>query len=139
MTKNDLRALRIYVEARAKDLGLAYSWSIEVIGEPCSEDANADVHVSVTRNRATIRVTHEFRNLDPDEQRETIIHELVHIALREAEQFVPNVVGPMLGSEARVGITIAFDTSFERCVDWVARTLAPFHPLIKWPKKKRKK
>ncbi|EFD50340.1 hypothetical protein HMPREF0569_1593 [Micrococcus luteus SK58] len=62
----------------ASVLGLP-QWSIRVMEKPCEKDAQATVGVIHGRYVAEVRLSRGWTHVHPDEQRNTLVHEVLHL------------------------------------------------------------
>jgi hypothetical protein len=93
----------------------------------------ADVACIDGAREATIAVAYSFRRFPPDLQRETIVHELLHVHHDPCWRMVQTDLSEPLG---KVGYYIFCDSyrrSMEFMVDAIAKAIAPHLQLIAWP------
>lgn len=112
------------------------AWDLEVSAESPDED---EVLLTISPNPARhfgrIRVGSFFEQ-DRREQRQTVVHELVHLI--QADLWASLDSGPVSGALYRVGLTWVSETvrrELEVQADAVARLIAPTMPMPpRWPK-----
>ena len=103
-------------------------WWLFLSHEPANEGCNAQIQCVRARKSATIRIAPDFHLWSREDQRQTIVHELVHC------HFAPffNVVYRILPKKARE----LFEEAVEYAVDPLADVIAKGMPLPpKFPKK----
>lgn len=133
MTKRDSKALGQYIRWIADEIGLR-DWTLHLLDETADEDCNAQTRLIFGRKLASIRVATEFRELEPERIRQTIVHELVHCHFAAATNQVEHDLSEHLGSQASNLFFAGFLRNLEYGVDAVAGALAPHMPLIDWGK-----
>lgn len=108
-----------YIRQLADALHLR-DWRIEVSEElPAGENSIASCQPVYGRKYAVIRLSEGFLNDDHDEQRHTVIHELLHCH-----------TGPMNRLlEAEESFTASVRQTMEYMVDGLADAIAPLLPL----------
>jgi hypothetical protein len=128
VTAKTYRSLTRYVAAIAEDFGLG-DWEICVLDEsPDSATALASCEAVFGRRMANLRFSHAFFHSPPEDQRNTVVHELLHAHLAATDQAVEDHVG-LLGSEARVIARNTYNTAREYAVDALAAAIADKYPL----------
>lgn len=137
MTEAEWKCLGDYARERADDLGLR-DWWVRIEKVSSEEDALASCRVIRGRRLVYIRVCEGFREEKPDEQRSTIIHELLHCHMA-AMEWVVSATESALGSSAYAICHEGFTDALEHAVDGIAESIAEKYPLISWPTKPRKK
>lgn len=92
-------------------------------------DNYASVHVWDCENQARLRICEGFFGYSPEEQREWLTHELMHVTLDRPHRVVDQL-SDHLGSEAVYQFARqAHENETEICVQRLARILAPMLPL----------
>ena len=136
MKKRDRKALIAYVRETADNIGLR-DWEIRLSGEPATEGKAASVQAAFGRKFARILVGKNFRNESPEDQRDTIVHELIHLHLEPAADMVYRDLEKILGRPADAVFTNGFDRQLEYAIDGLAGAISPSLPVIDWPKEKK--
>lgn len=137
MKKRDRKALVTYIRSTADQVGLK-DWEVVLSDEPAAEGKAASVQAAFGRKFARILIGKGFRGEAPEDQRDTIMHELVHLHLEPAADMVYRDLEKILGRPADAVFTNGFDRQLEYGIDALAGALAPHLPLIEWPKPKGK-
>lgn len=137
MTQRDRKTLGEYVRAVADQLWLR-DWKFHLMHEPCEEGKAGNVVCVEGQREANISLARHFSELDPEEQRETIIHELVHCHLEACWRMVQGDLDEPLGKVGYYVFCDAYRRNMELAVDALAKALAPHFPLISWPAKRRR-
>ncbi len=133
MTEDQWQSLERYVRQVADGLRLR-DWTVNVERDaPENPDAGGSVRIIYGRKLAYIRVCSDFASYTPQEQRHTVIHELIHIHLEPACNIVLNDVREYLGRAADDLLWSGFKRSMEYGVDGLADAVAPLLPLWEKP------
>jgi len=131
VTPKDWKTLTDYITARQADLNLA-TWKVVVEREPpIDENADATTWIATHSENARMRFASEFRKGDPDYQRITVLHELLHLHIDRLYE-ASNSVMAEAETPGRVMIAELLRTEYERVVDRLAVAIAPCYPLIAW-------
>lgn len=134
MKKKDREELKRYIRWVANEMLLA-DWTFDVKWEsPSDPDALANCTPIFGRKRATLRFCDDFRNLVADEQRDTVVHELIHCHFAPAQCQVEKDLERHLGVQADQLFFESFKRNVEYAVDGLAGAIAKHMPLIEWPK-----
>lgn len=116
-----------YVRQLADALGLK-DWAI-VVGEDAADDGNdAQIKCMYGHQRAMLWLDADFGDFDPEKQRGTLIHELLHCHLARmshATRHVESVLGPVAGPLFEAVI----EDGEEQAAESLSVVLAPFLPL----------
>lgn len=131
MKPEDWDVLATYVRAIADHIGLR-DWLLVLKHDvPAEETSLASVIAVEGRRFGAVRVCKEFRELTADEQRQVILHELLHCHLAEAHWYLGNVLPPLLGTAA-APIVEGHRLKIEYAVDAVAQEWARQFGHIEW-------
>ena len=133
MKKKDRKALARYVRWAANELGLR-DWTVEVRAGGCEERAFASVDPTEGRRYAVITFCDEFRQLTLDEQRNAVVHELLHCHHAAATDIVRLDVCQQMSQAAYDVMFGGFKRQIEYMVDALADAFAPHLAHIDWPK-----
>jgi hypothetical protein len=79
VTRREAAAVLAYANSVAKLIGLP-RWRITLADTPCSDDSDAVIQWVHLRNMATISLSAEWMTLTEDRRRDTITHEVLHLA-----------------------------------------------------------
>jgi hypothetical protein len=109
-----------YVRDIADRMGLK-DWTITVPGAPPEDHDDASTRMSYGRKVARVYLPDSFRHETPEEQRDIIVHELVHPHFAAMDGMAED----WLDSDRYV----AFLRMFEYGVDAMAAVIAPHMPL----------
>lgn len=140
MTSADWSTVDAYVAHCAKLLALS-DWEITVKREPCEDETAYAQNATVAGRRAsTITLRKDFRTLDADVQRSTIIHELLHCHGAGIEHFLHSDLKehPALTQNDHAFIDAVGMRRLEEMVDGIAEAIAPMFPTIRWPKSNKR-
>jgi len=133
MRKRDRRELERYVRWVADEMELR-DWTIEVSSEPPGrDDAIATMQPVDGRKLAVMRLCPGFRDREAEDQRHTIVHEILHCHFAAADHAVENDLEGLLGKPADGIFYEAFRRSLEYGIDATAAAVAKHLPLIDWP------
>lgn len=139
MTEEDWAYLEVYYRELAERLGLR-EWDLRVSrdmpeaseGAPADE-VDAQSRIMETGAYSTLRVHAGFREGAPEVQRETILHELMHLFLEwvydDASSTIEGLAAPQTNTVAQELLR----RQYERVVDRLASAIAPMYPLPDWP------
>ena len=116
-------ALETYVAACLPVLSLG-NWKVTILTDVAPEDRYADIEPNDQAQTANLRVGNLFWAQKPDEQRLTIVHELIHLHLCRLDQTVDRLE-PVLGSAAWAPWAAVYEDVYERATDAIAEILAP--------------
>lgn len=131
MTEHERQALYRYIRWVANEMELR-DWTIELLRETCEDGAYAVVYPTFGRKIAEIKLTENFRELAPETQRHTIVHELVHCHLEPAANMVYKDLEDYLGKQTDQIFWNGFKRQIEYGVDAIAAAIAKHLPLIDW-------
>jgi hypothetical protein len=123
------KAMQDYIRMVADAL-LLRDWEIELSRQYAREGSWADSRTAANENHARIRLQHpEFWAMTPEVQRETIVHEVMH--LHTARMFyVVTRVKDMLKDDAMIEFaTKTFEAELEIANHRLARIIAPMMPF----------
>lgn len=132
MRKRDRRALCGYVREIADKLELR-DWTICIGHEPCTEGLAAEIHCTDGAKQARITFSFGFRDKDPEEQRETVVHELIHAQHATCWHMVQSDLSEALGKPTYYLFCDSYRRGMEHMVDALAKAIAPHMPLVEWP------
>jgi len=132
MKKRDRKELGRYVRWCADQMELR-DWTIHLGHEPAPSDADGYVVITYGRKLARITVAEDFRSFDPERQRHTIAHELIHCHLESACNMVQNDLERHLSTQADQVFFDGFKRQIEYGVDALASAVAKHLPFIDWP------
>lgn len=130
MTTRDRKALGGYIRDIADKMELR-DWTIDVEHEPC-EGYNAVAHCTYGQRRVSIAFAADFRDYPPAEQRETVVHELIHAHHAVCWHMVQNDLGDALGKPVYYVFCDSYRRAMEYQVDALAKVIARHMPLIEW-------
>jgi hypothetical protein len=115
-------ALETYVAACLPVLNLG-NWKVTILTDVAPEDRYADIEPNDQAQTANLRVGNLFWAQKPQEQRLTIVHELIHLHLCRLDQTVDRLE-PVLGSAAWAPWAAVYEDVYERATDAIAEILA---------------
>jgi len=133
MTDNQWVILRKYIRDMADELGLK-DWKITLMDEPCGEGLSADITSVVGRKVAKMRICPDFLQATAESQRNTIIHELLHLHTDGMRQTICgdlNNSGALSKPQCDI-FWYTFDRMDEYCVDGIANAIDCKYPVINW-------
>lgn len=131
-TKANKAILEAYVSSMKDLLGLA-DWTIIVDWEPSSEETCATVRPVAGQKRAVLNLGPSFLEDTLEDQRHTIVHELVHCHLFPSTELVRQTHQELLPKSAATAAWVALMANVEYATDGLADVLAPYMPLPSWP------
>lgn len=131
MKKRQRKALGHYLRWVANEMQLR-DWTVQLAHVPCSPDTDAQIVCREGQKLLTVSVAPHFLELDPEEQRETIVHELVHAHWETCWRMVQRDLADALGKPTYYVFADSYRRGMEYGVDALAKTIAPSMPLIDW-------
>ena len=124
------------LEAYVADLQIALNvanWKVTITREASDVEAWADINPHEQNATAELRVSHDFWRQTPDLQRETLVHEIIHLITARLDQTVEALADAM-GKVLWAVFEPQFVNATERAVDHLAKVIAPTFPLPSFPK-----
>lgn len=132
MNRADQKELGRYVRFVADEMGLR-DWTFNLYYECDEDDCYAVCRTTYGRKQADIRFCDDFRDMKPDAQRHTVIHELLHCHFAAAQDLPRNELLRQLGQSAYDLFMGAYRQAQEYGIDGVADAIEKHYPLIEWP------
>jgi hypothetical protein len=134
VTKSQRAILGRYIRHVANELHLR-DWTFHVKHEPAEDpDVLAEIRCTFGTHEANIWFCKDFVDREPEQQRETVVHELVHPHVEIPWEMVRDDLKRHLGMLTWDTFTDAYKRNMEFGVDALAKSLAPHLPLIDWDK-----
>lgn len=127
---DELDRLTDYVRQIA-DLVGQRDLTIEVVVRPLPDGVRAACTCITGRRYARVTVATGFFALSPDEQREAIVHEMVHPHLHALAEHVEGLQGE-IGRAHHVALLAGFMRDLERASDALTGALVEHMPLPSW-------
>ncbi len=134
LSAEEFDVLRAYVEMVAGKLHLR-DWAFGIAREGAGPEHAAYVSRRFGQREATVWFSSDFRSRDPGEQRDTVVHEVMHVHLDPMMQVIRNDL-----RESRCLTPREYDLlhatmmrEVEEANDRICRAFAEFLPLIEWP------
>ena len=115
-------AVAHWVERHKAQLGLA-EWRITISREHAPDDCYAETQTHEQSQTATIAVAFKFWSLSPDEQRITLVHEMLHLDAWKASEMVDRLKD-IVGSAAWNIFEPLWEDEWERLIDRHANRIA---------------
>lgn len=122
-TAREGKAVLSYARAVAVFLGLP-RWDIALAPDPCNKAHDAEVAYVEERNLATIRLSREWATLSEKHRRNTITHEVLHLAHTRVSVGVTQDAKPLMHKDAHTLWSTVMDRELELMVDLLAGCLA---------------
>ena len=129
-TQKRRRALEDYLRSTQHVLGLSH-WVIDVDWSQHPKGSWAEIIRWPNQQRATLTVGELFLPADPVEQRNTVVHELVHVVLFNLHDMATRVVEELPDAASRLAETLLND-EVERTTDTIAAIVETLVPLPHW-------
>lgn len=121
-------AVRRYIRLLA-DLLALQNWAIYLDRDPSEEDNNAETIVGENRRLATMKLTRDWRHCPPEEQRHTLVHELIHLPVDRLSSVLESDLDGFLSAGEQSIARNVFRREVEAVVDALADGVAPHLPL----------
>lgn len=132
MKKSERKILGEYLRATADAMELR-DWNVVLSREPCDDDTFAQCRCRYGTKRIEVKVPKDFPTATTlEEQRHTLIHELVHAHTDGAWKVVEEDFAGALGREARALLMASYTREIEVGINALASALAKHLPLIDW-------
>lgn len=131
MKRKEQKALIRYIRWMANELGLR-DWTLRFDWEPCEEDCLAAVFPCEQRKLATIQFSERFLDLAPEQQRNAVIHELLHCHHVGASDMVRLDLLKHLAQSTYDVFWGGFKRQIEYMTDGIATAIEDKYPLIDW-------
>lgn len=137
LSKRDRKELGRYLRWVANEMELR-DWTVALAHEPCSADAEGHASCVDGQRHITVSVNEHFRDSPPEDQRETIVHELIHAHHSGCWRMVQTDLAEALGKPVYYVFCDSYRRAMELNIDALSKTIAKHMPPIDWPKAKRK-
>jgi hypothetical protein len=131
VTKRERKALEKYVRWVADAMELR-DWTITIDNDPCADDLEGSAVCTFSQRHVTIAFATNFRDRDPADQRETVVHELLHAHHEVTWRMVQTDLAGALGKPVYYVFCDSYRRAMEYTVDALAKTIAKAMPLIDW-------
>lgn len=126
-TADYVRQLRDAVSLQIWDV------TVKVVAHPGDDAANsATVESTPGRHHAVMEIAEDVAERGGPDLRQTIVHEFMHLFLRDAVDFVESTIAGQLPSSAYTVFLAGFKGHVELMVDDVATAWAGTLPLPSW-------
>jgi hypothetical protein len=116
-----------YIREMADRL-LLRDWVFELRRESVNEGARAQVAIARERNEAAITLCDRWFVRTPEERRQTVVHEMLHLHSARLCRVMTRLRDEVEGDGVRYAAN-AHNEEEEIMVDALARAIAPFLPL----------
>lgn len=143
LTNPEFKELGSYMRWIANEMGLR-DWYLRLMHVPPEEtdgkrDRRAAARIEITwgKKHADIYVCEDFKEFEPDRQRQFMVHELVHCHFDHLDALTDNQLRDHLGEIYWQAWHPAYWLMFENSIDAIAQAWAEKLPLIDWPKPKK--
>jgi hypothetical protein len=120
-------AVHDYIATIQEELGLT-EWRVVVSREPANDDCYAETQLHDQSQNATVALAHKFWSITPEEQRVTLIHEVLHLDTWRCSQMVDRLED-VIGTVAWAMFEPLWEDEWERLVDRHATRIADKFPL----------
>lgn len=131
MTKAERKIIGKYMRSLADALELR-DWEVVLSHEPAAEGTFGQARCRYGAKRIEVRLAADFRETSLEEQRDTLVHELIHAHLDGNWKFIEEDVLGAFGREASALVMAGYTRSLEVGVDGLTKALAKHLPLIDW-------
>jgi hypothetical protein len=132
MPQEDWDVLGLWIREAANSLGLRDWFFVVKHSPPDNESALASVDTVKGRSFATIRVCTDFRELTDWEQRNAIVHELLHCHFNSVHHYLFEVIPGQLGGPTSAAVMEGVMLQEEFGVDALATAICDGFPPIPW-------
>lgn len=129
LTKEQVGAIQAYINQIRDGMGLG-RWDVYVGAERAPKGARASVNPVEGRAVASIRLEKDWLDSTPEEMRNDIVHELIHLVHRDQTDLVRMVACEAIPKQSAYDVLWgAFRLATEVMVDHLASVIAPTMPL----------
>ena len=104
---------------------------------PDNEDAAAQTKTTYGRKRADISLMREWETNTPEQQRQYLTHEVIHLHVDVLLCMGEDDLEPLIGKAAQELWQAVYRRQLEYAVDGLADAIAPLMPLPEVPKDKK--
>lgn len=120
--------------AKLQTLMRLSDWEITVsFDTPAEDDCYAEIKPAKDQRRAELMFGKQFFFCTPADQRQTLVHELLHLHLVNAEEMATGAVASAVDDSAMRAFDGAFSCEVERTVDVLADVIAPLLDRFEMP------
>lgn len=109
-----------------RDMLDLHHWDVYLTKAPAADDCNASIHPVYGRHAAGLSVNKNWFDYSPEVQRNTILHELLHVAHNRQTELVRT-------TSQTSAVWTTFERETELMVDHLATALEEHFPLPKKP------
>ena len=129
LTTEQADIIQAYINQLRELMGL-HRWDIYVAAKRAPKDARAAIHPADGRAVAALSLCKGWLDSDPDDMRNDIVHELIHVIHRDQTDLVRMVACEAIPKQAAYDVLwAAFRLATEVMVDHLASVIAPTMPL----------
>lgn len=116
-----------YTRQIAVSMGLG-GWTIEESADPANEGCLAEIEATYGQRHAKLSLCKEWDDLPAEDQRDTIVHELVHVHLAHLTQLGFDIIDGLEPAATKAS-QASLNLAEEYAVDAMANAWAPYMPL----------
>ncbi|HET8587134.1 MAG TPA: hypothetical protein VFM74_04590 [Candidatus Limnocylindria bacterium] len=133
LTPNERLTVERWLRDAADRLGLR-DWAITVEQDhPNEGDHAAAMWTDYGSRRMRVWCRADLPTLSLDMQRQTLVHELMHVHLEDLDWYLEKTLPELLGKPAWSAVKQAVQLHSEHAVEAIACAVAQFFPMIEWP------
>lgn len=129
MTEDQRADLLLYFSDMCVRLG-APGWELKVEMQPAGGEAGC--FLADEQDTAKLYVAVDFFTRKPEEQRQLIIHEALHVALNRAHEGLIDVIDALTPRAFDRALVKVPEQIHERAIENLARAIAHLLPLPRW-------
>ena len=115
--------------AKLQSLIRLNDWEITVDFTPVNDDMDfesfAEITPALSARRATLRFGRKFFSIPSNEQRQTLLHELIHLHLAAIHEMASDTVTALSDEKGFAAFNGAYDVAMEITTDGLADAFAP--------------
>lgn len=129
-SEEQANALQLYIWT-IRDIFRLHHWDVYLANQYAEDSAQASVHPLYGRHVAAIYINKNWFNYPPEDQRNAMVHEILHIVHNEQTDVVRVGYSSAMPSH-KVGNAFwaLFERETEMMVDHLANCLSEFFPLM---------
>ena len=122
-----------YLELLVKSMRLS-DWSIIVELSDKDKNVFATIESQPDQRRAILTITSNFLQLDADDQKQTLVHELIHCHLFALHYQAEEAFKIYSTSKAQEVFALMLESEIEKATDALADAIAPLLPFFELPR-----
>lgn len=108
-------------------------WTFEFKHQPASDHLAGTIESTYGQRVAELKLAASFRDLSADEQRDTLVHELLHVHRDGIRLYFDEVLPDLIGRPAFIAVTQTYRLLDELATDAISKAIAGYFPPLELP------